>query len=185
MLIDWLAEVHQKFLWFPETFFLVINILDHYLSVAQVSRCQLQLIGVAACLIATKYEEMSAPDVDDLAFVTDNAYTCAEIIEKEKDILNTLNFNLTYASMLHFLRRFSMAAKSNYKTHTLSKYLIELSTLEVQMYEYLPSEIAVASVYLSHKMLGLPCSVIIRRVHCLIINHYCTDRYHKKVLYAS
>jgi hypothetical protein len=157
ILIDWLAEVHLKFNLLPETFFLACNILDHYLSVAQVARSQLQLVGVTSMLIASKYEEIYPPEVNDYVFVTDNTYTRDEILEKEGEILNTLNFNLTYPSMLHFLRRFSKAGQSDYVTHTLCKYLIELSTLDVKMYKYLPSQIAAAAVYLSRKMAGLPC----------------------------
>jgi len=159
ILVDWLAEVHLKFNLLPETFFLAVNIVDHYLSVAQVARSQLQLVGVTAMLIASKYEEIYPPEVNDYVFVTDNTYSRDEILEKEGEILNTLNFNLTYPSMLHFLRRFSKAGQSDYMTHTLCKYLIELSTLDVKMYKYMPSQIAAASVYLSRRMVGLSCWV--------------------------
>ena len=41
----------------PETLYLTVNILDRFLSVKQVRRSKLQLVGVAALSIAAKYEE--------------------------------------------------------------------------------------------------------------------------------
>lgn len=63
VLIDWLVEVHQKFELNPETLYLTINIVDRYLAVKSTSRRDLQLVGVSAMLIASKYEEIWAPEV--------------------------------------------------------------------------------------------------------------------------
>ena len=57
ILIDWLIEVHRKFELMPETLYLTINILDRYLSMKNVSRRELQLVGIGSILLACKYEE--------------------------------------------------------------------------------------------------------------------------------
>lgn len=64
ILIDWLIEVHQKFELNPETLYLTVNIVDRYLAVTTTSRRELQLVGMSAMLIASKYEEIWAPEVD-------------------------------------------------------------------------------------------------------------------------
>uniref|UniRef100_A0A7N2KL06 B-like cyclin n=1 Tax=Quercus lobata TaxID=97700 RepID=A0A7N2KL06_QUELO len=61
ILIDWLTEVHRKFELMPETLYLIINIVDRYLSRTFVSRRELQLVGISSMLIACKYEEIWAP----------------------------------------------------------------------------------------------------------------------------
>lgn len=63
ILIDWLIEVHHKFELNPETLYLTINIVDRYLAVETSSRRELQLVGISAMLIASKYEEIWAPEV--------------------------------------------------------------------------------------------------------------------------
>lgn len=41
------------------------------------------MVGVTAMLIASKYEEIYAPEVRDFVYITDNAYTKEEILEME------------------------------------------------------------------------------------------------------
>lgn len=60
-------------------------------------------------LIASKYEEMYAPEVGDFVYITDNAFTKAQIREMEMMILRHLNFQLGRPLPLHFLRRASKA----------------------------------------------------------------------------
>lgn len=74
ILIDWLVEVHLKFKLLPETLFLTVNIIDRYLAKEQVVRSKLQLVGVTSMLIASKYEEIYAPEVRDFEYITDKAY---------------------------------------------------------------------------------------------------------------
>ena len=69
ILVDWLIEVHRKFELMPETLYLTINIVDRFLCVKAVSRRELQLVGISSMLIASKYEEIWAPEVLFFAFV--------------------------------------------------------------------------------------------------------------------
>jgi hypothetical protein len=48
-----------------------------------INRKKLQLVGVTAMFIASKYEEIYAPEVKDFAYVTDSAYTKNEILSME------------------------------------------------------------------------------------------------------
>ena len=49
--------------------FLTTHIIDRYLSKAQTTRNKLQLVGVTAMLIASKYEEIYAPEVRDFVHI--------------------------------------------------------------------------------------------------------------------
>lgn len=64
ILIDWLTDVHRKFELMPESLYLTINIVDRYLSMKTVPRRELQLVGISSMLIACKYEEIWAPEVE-------------------------------------------------------------------------------------------------------------------------
>jgi hypothetical protein len=79
ILVDWLVEVHLKFKLVPETLYLTINLIDRYLERNEVSRPKLQLVGVTSLLIASKYEEIYPPELRDLVYICDRAYTRTEV----------------------------------------------------------------------------------------------------------
>ena len=87
------------------------------------TRNKLQLVGVAAMLVAAKYEEIYAPEVKDFVYITDRAYTEKEILKMEIKILSILQFDLGRPLPLHFLRRASKAGGVEAITHTLAKYV--------------------------------------------------------------
>ena len=80
ILVDWIISVHSKFKLLPETLYLTINLIDRYFSLFQVRKSDVQLVGVAALLIATKYEEIYPPTVKDYIYLTDNTYTRQQIL---------------------------------------------------------------------------------------------------------
>jgi G2/mitotic-specific cyclin-B, other len=61
ILIDWIIEVQYRLTLMPETLYLTVYIIDQYLSMESVPRKELQLVGISAMLIASKYEEIWAP----------------------------------------------------------------------------------------------------------------------------
>jgi len=152
ILVDWLVEVHRMFKLLPETLFLAVNLIDRFLELKPVAREKLQLVGITSMLIASKYEEIYAPECNDFVYISDGAYSKEQILNMEQLILNTLNFNLTHPSPLHFLRRYSKAAGSDYTIHTLCKYLIELMLIDVKLLKYTSSQIAAGSVYIARLM---------------------------------
>ncbi|KAL1193198.1 Cyclin-B2-3 [Cardamine amara subsp. amara] len=147
ILIDWLIEVHYKFELMEETLYLTINVIDRFLAVHQIVRKKLQLVGVTALLLACKYEEVSVPVVDDLILISDKAYTRREVLDMEKLMANTLQFNFSLPTPYVFMRRFLKAAQSDKKLEVLSFFMIELCLVEYEMLEYLPSKLAASAIY--------------------------------------
>lgn len=76
-----------------------------------VPKKRLQLVGVTAMFIAAKYEEMYPPEISDFAYITDHAYTTAQIREMEMTVLRVLDFNLGRPQPIQFLRRASKVAE--------------------------------------------------------------------------
>ena len=92
ILVDWLINVHAKFKLLPETLYITVNLVDRYLSKIKIEKEEVQLVGVAALMIATKYEEIYPPTVKDFIFVTKNAFTKKTILEMERHMLFVLEF---------------------------------------------------------------------------------------------
>lgn len=109
ILTDWLIQIHGRFRLLPETLFLTINIIDRFLSSRVVSLVKLQLVGITALFIAAKYEEIMAPSVANFLACADGNYDEKNILEAEKYILRTLDWNMSYPNPIHFLRRASKA----------------------------------------------------------------------------
>uniref|UniRef100_A0A7N0SV33 Uncharacterized protein n=3 Tax=Kalanchoe fedtschenkoi TaxID=63787 RepID=A0A7N0SV33_KALFE len=147
ILIDWLIEVHYKFELMDETLYLTVNLIDRFLSVQSVVRKKLQLVGVTAMLLACKYEEVTVPVVDDLILISDKAYTRKEVLDMEKLMVNTLQFNISVPTPYVFLRRFLKAAIADTKLELLAFYIIELSLVEYEMLKFPPSLLAAAAVF--------------------------------------
>ena len=153
ILLDWLVEVHRKFKFEMPTLFLTVNIIDRFLERKIVLRQKLQLVGVTAMLLASKYEEMCAPEVADFVYLTDRAYTAEEILACESTMLNTLSFRLTVPTIWVFLCRFVKLAGLNDRTsYLLARYYAERTLQEYKMLKYLPSTIAASAVYMALKV---------------------------------
>jgi len=152
ILLDWLVEVHIKFKLLQETLYLTATLIDRFLAKTPVERTRLQLVGVTAMLIASKYEEIYAPEVRDFVYITDNAYQTEEILEMERQMLLVLGFELSNPLPLHFLRRGSKAARADATTHNTAKFLLELSLTNYPMLKFKPSELAASALYLSRQI---------------------------------
>ncbi|KAG0498628.1 hypothetical protein HPP92_003319 [Vanilla planifolia] len=147
ILVDWLIEVHHKFELMPETLFLTMHIIDRYLSVESVLRKELQLVGVGSMLIACKYEEIWAPEVNDFICISDKAYSREQILKMEKEILNKLDWSLTFPTTYVFIIRFLKAAASDKEMENMAFFFSELALMHYSMLIYCPSMVAASAVY--------------------------------------
>lgn len=90
----------------------LVYLLFFILSQAKmVPKSELQLVGVTAMLIASKYEEMYAPEVKDFVYITDNTYSSEQIRAMESKMLHVLGYMVGNPLPLHFLRRNSKAGE--------------------------------------------------------------------------
>jgi len=180
ILVDWLVEVHLKFKLLPETLHLTAHLIDRFLERREVSRKNLQLVGVTAMLVAAKYEEIWAPEVRDFVYISDRAYSRDQILAMEKLMLNTLGFALTVPTAHAFVGRCLKAvtaggvaggaaaapphvpsatcaappAPSDAALAHYAHYLAELALPEYAMLAHAPSAIAAGAVLAAGSALG-------------------------------
>merc|ERR1719277_306800 len=156
ILVDWLVDVHKKYRMRPETLFLSVNIIDRYLSLKQVARKRLQLLGVVAMQIAAKFEEIHPPKVSDFAYITDHTYTEREIHNMEATVLNALDFQIAVPTPAHFIGHMQQATTSDGVQRALAQYALELSLLDIRSLRYRSSVLVGGSLVLSNAILGKP-----------------------------
>eukprot|EP00978_Attheya_sp_CCMP212_P023276 scaffold70918_cov41-Attheya_sp.AAC.1 len=154
IVIDWLIQVHLKHKMAPETLFLMVSIIDRYLRKMQMSRAKLQLLGATALLLASKYEEIFPFAVRELVFLCDGAYSKEVFIAFETHVLQVLGYKITVPSAHSFLVRYLKAGHANRKMIQLSRYILDGTLQSYKLMEYLPSELAAASVMIARSCIG-------------------------------
>ncbi|XP_002137015.2 G2/mitotic-specific cyclin-B-like [Drosophila pseudoobscura] len=155
ILIDWINEMHWGFQFAAETFQLAVAIIDRYLQAVQnTERSNLQLVGVTALFIAAKYEEMVRQKIKHFVFITEGTYSASEIRAMELQILRAIDFNLSRPLPIHFLRRYTKAAGAHHEHHIMSKYFVELASVDYDLASRKPSEVAAAALFLSLHLLN-------------------------------
>jgi hypothetical protein len=104
-------------------------------------------------LIAAKIEEIYAPEVQDLVYVTASSYSKDQILKMENRMLLALNFNTNAPSAYRFLERLIKISKSDDLVLNYAHYLVEITLTDLRFYKYEQSLIASAGLYLAKKLM--------------------------------
>ncbi|XP_017623682.1 putative cyclin-B3-1 isoform X2 [Gossypium arboreum] len=149
ILINWLIEVHLKFDLMQETLYLMVTLLDRYLSEVQIKKNEMQLVGLTTLLLASKYEDFWHPRVKDLISISAEAYTTEQMLKMEKLVLKELKFRLNVPTPYVFMLRFIKASQSDNKLEHLAFYLIELCLVEYEALKFKPSLLCASAIYVA------------------------------------
>ncbi|KAL1200925.1 Cyclin-A3-2 [Cardamine amara subsp. amara] len=149
VLVDWLVEIAEEYKLGSETLYLTVSYVDRFLSLKTVTMETLQLVGLSAMVIGSKYERYTRPPR-----VEEFGYTKQEVMEMEADILLALRFELGRPTINTFLRRFTRVAQEDFNVphlelEPLCCYLSELSILDYENVKFLPSLVAASAVFLA------------------------------------
>lgn len=104
ILLDWIIEVCEVYKLHRETYYLAVDYLDRYLTAKRdVSKNQLQLIGITCLFVASKVEEIYPPKLTEFAYVTDGACSEEDILQQEILLLQSLNWNVSPVTIMGWL----------------------------------------------------------------------------------
>lgn len=158
ILIDWLVAVHSYFVkknrFSADTLYLTVDILDRFLAKTDVSKSKLQLVGVTAFFIASKYEEIYPPFLEELVKICENAYSSKQIEDTEEVILKTLSYQVSKPTAHKFLVRFLQVSNANKMKGHIANYVLDGSLLHHSLLKYRPSQLAAAAVFIANKVSG-------------------------------
>lgn len=154
ILVDWLVEVGEEYKLHNETLYLAVNYIDRFLSSMSVLRGKLQLVGTAAMLLASKFEEIYPPEVAEFVYITDDTYTKKQVLRMEQLVLKVLSFDLAVPTINQFLTQYFLQQSVGKQVESLSMYLGELSLIDSDPFlKYLPSQMAAAAYTLANHTL--------------------------------
>lgn len=132
-----------------ETLFLMVTLLDQFLSLVSIRKNKMQLVGLTALLLASKYEDFWHPRIMDLIGVSADSYTRNEMLGMENTFLKALKFRLNAPTPYVFMLRVLKAARSDTAFEHLAFYLIELCLVEYEALKYKPSLLCASAIYLA------------------------------------
>nr|XP_020637129.1 cyclin-A2 [Pogona vitticeps] len=191
ILVDWLVEVGEEYKLQNETLHLAVNYIDRFLSSMSVLRGKLQLVGTAAMLLASKFEEIYPPEVAEFVYITDDTYTKKQVLRMEHLVLKVLSFDLAAPTINQFLTQYFLHQPASSQVENLAMYLGELSLIDADPYlKYLPSVIAAAAFHIANYTISgktwtdsltevtgytlenlKPCLVDLHRTYCRAAQH--------------
>ena len=158
-IVEWMVSAQQKHLLENETLFLSINIMDRYLEKESIPVFRAPLIGVVSMLIASKYEEIYPPSLNDFLNLCSSPFTHSEVRRTELVILNSLKYDISIPTVFQFLQRFRKLTNSLSNEFNLALYICEIQMLISGMAKYPPSLIAVGGIYLAKKAIKKVCDI--------------------------
>lgn len=148
LLIDWLIDVTFRYNFNDEVIHLTCFIIDYYLTKIIIKRDSLQLIGACSLLIATKFHEIKPPLINDLVFISDQAYQYDDVIKYEFEILQKINFSINLPCCLSFFQLFSCKLGFDKFKINYGMFLLETALLEYEYLRYKPSVRSLSVCYL-------------------------------------
>ena len=116
-----------------------------------IKRSTYQTYGVTCLHLAAKYEEIYPPYLQDFTMMTNGACTKKDVIQLEIKILMTLDFDIYFPTSLRFLERYCVLAKCSIEIYNLSRFMLEICMISVEMNKFNPSITAGSAIYTSLK----------------------------------
>jgi hypothetical protein len=156
ILYDWLTCIAEKFKLRERTLLLTLEFIELYMNAHYVSKDDFQLIGVACLFVASKYEEIYPPKIDDFCKTTDNYYSKSRIFEVEGKLLKLLDFDVTRLITYDFYQIISIAAQFDEKALNYGFFLMNICSLDSSFFQGAKSLMAFGLCYLLHKIFKLP-----------------------------
>lgn len=148
-------KIHWKFNLIEETLFLAINLLDRYLSSYAIKLDEFQILGISALFIASKYEEIYPPEVEQYVYLTDNKVKSNDIIKMEYQILKSFQFDILTISTNYFITRYHFLSSLSVEVLYLSQFFLEFILLSIPCLNYPNSIKAASALLLSIKILKM------------------------------
>ena len=160
VVVEWLSYINHYFNLSNETLFMTINIMDRYISKKKISLEIYQLVGISSYLISSKYEDKTHPSIEELSYISKNIYTHDNIISMEKDILNTLNFDIFFVSPYHFYSYFYIISElNNKKLFHLGHLILEICLLNIEIMSYNQSLLAIGALLIARRCLQIKTGI--------------------------
>ncbi|KAL0215315.1 hypothetical protein P9112_007499 [Eukaryota sp. TZLM1-RC] len=156
-LIDWLVDVHSSLHLEREALFRTVMLIDRFcylkgINGVPVHRSRLTAIAITCLFISSKVSDRVVPFLTELIDVAD--VSKRDILKTEGMVLDTLEFDVTYPTLVCFVKTIFAMHSFPDKVRYLSNYLLELLLLCHRLSSFPPSLVAICVVSLASHLSG-------------------------------
>ncbi|AUV58769.1 serine/threonine kinase [Bandra megavirus] len=174
ILVNWLIGICQSNKIKHETLHLGIFIMNKYLRKIkyQISKSNIQAIGIISVNIATKISEIKCIELDKICILCDGIYSIQELKFIEREIVETLDYELSYDSIWASIKVLCQNGKINKNEYLITYYLSNIILLS-PFYGLINSEeLANSIIQLAH-LLCNEGSINISNNICMLYIYKC------------
>lgn len=182
VLVDWLLDVSVHFDLKFETLHLAVLYVQRFLAWTSlaVDRANLQLVGVASMKIADAFNEKSREyyrqeNALEYSNITAQEFTSEEVLNMEKCILSTLDFQLFQGTLISYVELFNQIIQppkddEHSKTFLLACFLSDLTLLSPKSDEFEVCSLALGAIVIALKASGAEPNPLAEQ-RCLSLLH--------------
>ncbi|EPY54111.1 meiosis-specific cyclin Rem1 [Schizosaccharomyces cryophilus OY26] len=152
VVISWIIGIHYEMNLLPETLFLTINIFDRFFSLRNVAISKMKQIGMAALLLASKYEEIHPPSNKEACGLLGEG-TVGDLCKAETYILMVLHYELGWPGPMPYLRLLSISDNWDADMRIAVKYFLEVSILDPRFLSQKASQMVATCAYTAYCVL--------------------------------
>lgn len=142
VLIDWLIDLKHTYSFSHDSLFSSVSIIDRFLSMCFIPRDKLQLLGITALLICSKFLDIHPLSVNISAELCNEIYTSNEILRMEELILKTISFNIFIPNSYNFYEIHSFINNLSISEHNKGLHYLYLTLLEYSFTQINPETIS-------------------------------------------
>ncbi|KAK3709161.1 hypothetical protein RRG08_030841 [Elysia crispata] len=154
ILVDWLVEVLGMKEYSTHTLYLAVSMFDRFLQVRKIERSHVQLLGVAAMVVSSRYLGFNILTIREAAWLTDNSYSYQDVVRMMGELVAALSGNLRVLNIHDFVMVLAPLVGETCQSAMLMEYLAMLCLLQSEMGQYSPSEIAASCLLLARLLLN-------------------------------
>lgn len=146
ILNDWLIEVAPRWRINEPALFVGAEIMGAYFEQnPSLPRKRLQLLGMVALTVASKIIQEHSPEVEDMVYMTNYAYTEDEVRSFEQELLPFASKAWTGWGPVHFLAHYVEELRLSQRDFTGALMCLECSVLVYKLRRHAPSLLAAAA----------------------------------------
>ncbi|GFO18567.1 cyclin-f-like [Plakobranchus ocellatus] len=154
ILVDWLVEVLGMKEYSTHTLYLAVSMFDRFMQVRKIQRSQVQLLGVAAMVLSSRYLGFNILTIREAAWLTDNSYSYQDVVRMMGELVAALGGNLRVLNIHDYVMVLAPLVGETCQSAMLMEYLAMLCLLQSEMGQYSPAEIAASSLLLARLLLN-------------------------------
>ncbi|XP_012939966.1 cyclin-F [Aplysia californica] len=154
ILVDWLVEVVGMKDFSAHTLYLAVSMFDRYLQVRKIPRSHVQLLGVAAMVISSRFLGFDILTIREAAWLTDNSYSYHDVVKMMGELVAALRGNIRVLTIQDYVKVLVAIVKETGYAAMLVEYIAMLCLLQSEMGQYSSAEIASSCVLLSRLLLN-------------------------------